>query len=181
VFGSPGANTIITYQHPLAFCTATTKNVYGIPSSHAGTQNTVVWSAAGFDRAAVEGVVDPSSPTSNTFDEVVRPLTGLLDPPPSIPPTRDVRVESSHDPTAEEYYHGYGCDRDRAKIRRRFTARAPEEMAMRVTRARRQSDSAYDTLGWHDQRPQPVARTRKPTILIIQGRSPSTNTARTFS
>jgi len=76
---------------------------------------------------------------------------------------RPRRVEG-YDPTAEEYYHGYGCTivstGQKIPIAAEFTEskQAPEETAMRVTCDALAvekpiwmlGDSAYDTLGWHD-------------------------------
>jgi len=76
----------------------------------------------------------------------------------------DQDASKGYDPTAEEYYHGYGCTivstGQKIPIAAEFTEskQAPEETAMRVTcdalAAEKPiwmlGDSAYDTLGWHD-------------------------------
>ena len=82
---------------------------------------------------------------------------------------RPRRVEC-YDPTAEEYYYGYGCTivstGSKIPIAAEFTEskQAPEETAMRVTRDALAvdqpiwmiGDSAYDTLDWHDSCRQQV-------------------------
>jgi len=106
------------------------------------------------------------------FDRLVEQAArrGLLDLTYRIDST-DVRampadpdVSKCYDPTAEEYYYGYGCTivstGSKLPIAAEFTEskQAPEETAMRVTRdalAVAQpmwmvGDSAYDTLDWHD-------------------------------
>jgi len=76
----------------------------------------------------------------------------------------DQDASKGYDPTAEEYYHGYGCTivstGQKIPIAAEFTEskQAPEETAMRVTCDALAvekpiwmlGDSAYDTLGWHD-------------------------------
>jgi len=75
----------------------------------------------------------------------------------------DQDASKGYDPTAEEYYHGYGCctivsTGQKIPIAAEFTEskQAPEETAMRVTCDALAvekpiwmlGDSAYDTLGW---------------------------------
>jgi len=78
----------------------------------------------------------------------------------------DQDASKGYDPTAEEYYHGYGygctivSTGQKIPIAAEFTEskQAPEETAMRVTCDALAvekpiwmlGDSAYDTLGWHD-------------------------------
>ncbi|THE63390.1 IS4/IS5 family transposase, partial [Salinadaptatus halalkaliphilus] len=76
----------------------------------------------------------------------------------------DPDASKCYDPTAEEYYYGYGCTivstGSKIPIAAEFTEskQAPEETAMRVTRDALAvakpiwmlGDSAYDTLDWHD-------------------------------
>ncbi|EMA56087.1 transposase IS4 family protein [Halococcus thailandensis JCM 13552] len=106
------------------------------------------------------------------FDYLVEQaaVRGLLDLAYSIDST-DVRTMSAdqdapkcYDPTAEEYYYGYGCmivsTGSKIPIAAEFTEskQAPEETAMRVTSDALAvdqpvwmiGDSAYDTLDWHD-------------------------------
>jgi len=131
---------------------------------------------------------------------------GLLDLTYSIDST-DVRTmpadqdaSKGYDPTAEEYYHGYGCTivLDRAKDpdcrgvhREQASVRGA---AMRVTCDALAvekpiwmlGDSAYDTLGWHDHLlaagscQSPVQRTkhRRSERHRVQGRSPHRRTQR---
>jgi len=116
----------------------------------------------------------------------------------------DQDASKGYDPTAEEYYHGYGCTivstGQKIPIAAEFTEskQAPEETAMRVTRDALAvekpiwmlGDSAYDTLGWHDHllaagSCQSLRTTHEtPTIRKTSstGSKPaSTNTARTFA
>jgi len=114
----------------------------------------------------------PRTRRRRVFDRLVEQAAcrGLLDLTYSIDST-DVRTmpadqdaSKGYDPTAEEYYHGYGCTivstGQKIPIAAEFTEskQAPEETAMRVTCDALAvekpiwmlGDSAYDTLGWHD-------------------------------
>ena len=76
----------------------------------------------------------------------------------------DQDVLKCYDPTADEYYHGYGCaivsTGPKIPIAVEFmgSKQVPEETAMRVTRDALAvvkpiwmvGDSAYDTFDWHD-------------------------------
>jgi len=80
----------------------------------------------------------------------------------SMPADQD--ASNCYDPTADEYYHGYGCTivstGQKIPIAAEFTEskQAPEETAMCVMRDALAvakpiwvvGDSAYDTLDWHD-------------------------------
>jgi len=193
------------------------KNVYGIRPVTRELQNTVVvWLSCGFDRPPSRDAVDRfltdlEHVVDEVFDRLVEQAAcrGLLDLTYSIDST-DVRTmpadqdaSKGYDPTAEEYYHGYGCTivstGQKIPIAAEFTEskQAPEETAMRVTCDALAvekpiwmlGDSAYDTLGWHDHLLAgvvPVARTTHETPTIRKtsstGSKPaSTNTARTFS
>jgi len=153
------------------------KNVYGIRPVTRELQNTVVWLSCGFDRPPSRDAVDRfltdlEHVVDEVFDRLVEQAAcrGLLDLTYSIDST-DVRTmpadqddAKGYDPTAEEYYHGYGCTivstGQKIPIAAEFTEskQAPEETAMRVTCDALAvekpiwmlGDSAYDTLGWHD-------------------------------
>jgi len=153
------------------------KNVYGIRPVTRELQNTVVWLSCGFDRPPSRDAVDRfltdlEHVVDEVFDRLVEQAAcrGLLDLTYSIDST-DVRTmpadqdaSKGYDPTAEEYYHGYGCTivstGQKIPIAAEFTEskQAPEETAMRVTCDALAvekpiwmlGDSAYDTLGWHD-------------------------------
>jgi len=113
----------------------------------------------------------------------------------------DQDASKGYDPTAEEYYHGYGCTivstGQKIPIAAEFTEskQAPEETAMRVTCDALAvekpiwmlGDSAYDTLGWHDhllaaggRASRSVQRTkhRRSERHRVQGRSPHRRTQR---
>jgi len=106
------------------------KNVYGIRPVTRELQNTVVWLSCGFDRPPSRDAVDRfltdlEHVVDEVFDRLVEQAAcrGLLDLTYSIDST-DVRTmpadqdaSKGYDPTAEEYYHGYGCTivLDRAK------------------------------------------------------------------
>jgi len=116
----------------------------------------------------------------------------------------DQDASKGYDPTAEEYYHGYGCTivstGQKIPIAAEFTEskQAPEETAMRVTCDALAvekpiwmlGDSAYDTLAgtttcWPQGSCQSLRTTHEtPTIRKTSstGSKPaSTNTARTFA
>jgi len=152
-------------------------DIYGIRPVERELQNTVVWLSCGFDRPPSRDAVDRFlTDLEHVVDEVFNHLVeqvacrGLLDLTYCIDST-DVRAmpadqdaSKCYDPTAEEYYHGYGCTivstGSKIPIAAEFTEskQAPEETAMRVTcdaLAVEQpiwmvGDSAYDTLDWHD-------------------------------
>jgi len=98
------------------------KNVYGIRPVTRELQNTVVWLSCGFDRPPSRDAVDRfltdlEHVVDEVFDRLVEQAAcrGLLDLTYSIDST-DVRTmpadqdaSKGYDPTAEEYYHGYGC------------------------------------------------------------------------
>jgi len=188
------------------------KNVYGIRPVTRELQNTVVWLSCGFDRPPSRDAVDRfltdlEHVVDEVFDRLVEQAAcrGLLDLTYSIDST-DVRTmpadqdaSKGYDPTAEEYYHGYGCTivstGQKIPIAAEFTEskQAPEETAMRVTCDALAvekpiwmlGDSAYDTLGWHDHLLAAgvvpvVQRTkhRRSERHRVQGRSPHRRTQR---
>ncbi len=153
------------------------KDIYGIRPVTRELNNTVVWLSCGFARPPSRDAVnrfltDLEHVVDEVFDHLVEQAAnrGLLDLTYSIDST-DVRVmpadpdaSKCYDPTAEEYYYGYGCtivsSGSKIPIAAEFTEskQAPEETAMRVTRDALAvakpmwmlGDSAYNTLDWHD-------------------------------
>jgi len=152
-------------------------DIYGIRPIARELQNTTVWLSCEVDRPPSRDAVDRfltdlEHVVDEVFDRLVEQaaIRGLLDMAYRIDST-DVRAMPSdpdaskcYDPTAEEYYYGYGCTivstGSKLPIAAEFTEskQASEETAMRVTRdalAVAQpmwmvGDSAYDTLAWHD-------------------------------
>jgi hypothetical protein len=153
------------------------KDIYGIRPVERELQNTVVWLSCGFDRPPSRDAVDRfladlEQVVTDVFDHLVEQAArrGLLDLTYCIDST-DVRAMAAdpdaskcYDPTAEEYYYGYGCTivstGPKIPIAAAFTEskQAPEGTAMRVTGDALAvkhpiwmvGDSAYDTLDWHD-------------------------------
>ena len=153
------------------------KDIYGIRPVARELNNPLVWLGCEFDRPPSRDAVDRFlTDLEHVVDEVFEHLVeqaalrGLLDLTYSIDST-DVRTmpadqdaSKCYDPTAEEYYYGYGCTivstGQKLPIAAEFTEskQAPEETAMRVTRDALAvetpiwmlGDSAYDTLDWHD-------------------------------
>ncbi len=153
------------------------KDIYGIRPVARELNNTLVWLSCGFKRPPSRDVVDRfltdlEHVVEDVFNHLVEQAArrGLLDLTYSIDST-DVRAmpadpdaSKCYDPTAEEYYYGYGCTivstGSKIPIAAEFTEskQAPEETAMRVTSDALAvnkpmwmiGDSAYDTLDWHD-------------------------------
>ena len=153
------------------------KDIYGIRPVARELNNPLVWLGCEFDRPPSRDAVDRFlTDLEHVVDEVFEHLVeqaalrGLLDLTYSIDST-DVRTmpadqdaSKCYDPTAKEYYYGYGCTivstGSKIPIAAEFTEskQAPEETAMRVTRDALAvetpiwmlGDSAYDTLDWHD-------------------------------
>ena len=153
------------------------KDIYGVRPVTRELQNTVVWLSCGFDRPPSRDAVDRfltdlEHVVDEVFDHLVEQAArrGLLNLTYCIDST-DVRTmpadqdaSKCYDPTAEEYYYGYGCTivstGQKIPIAAEFTEskQAPEETAMRVTSDALAiekpiwmvGDSAYDTLDWHD-------------------------------
>ncbi len=153
------------------------KDIYGIRPVARELRNTIVWLSCGFDRPPSRDAVDRFlTDLGHVVDDVFGRLVeqaarrGLLNVTYCIDST-DVRAmpadqdaSKCYDPTADEYYHGYGCTivstGQKIPIAAEFTEskQAPEETAMRVTRDALAvakplwmvGDSAYDTLEWHD-------------------------------
>jgi hypothetical protein len=152
-------------------------DIYGIRPIVRELQNTIVWLNWGFDRPPSRDAVDRfltdlEHVVDEVFDRLVEQaaVRGLLDMTYRIDSTdvhtipSDPDASKCYDPTAEEYYYGYGCTivstGPKIPIAAEFTEskQAPEETAMRVTRDALAvaspmwmvGDSAYDTLDWHD-------------------------------
>ena len=129
------------------------KDIYGIRPVARELNNPLVWLGCEFDRPPSRDAVDRFlNDLEHVVDEVFEHLVeqaafrGLLDLTYSIDST-DVRTmpadqdaSKCYDPTAEEYYYGYGCTivstGQKIPIAAEFTGskQAPEETAMRVTR-----------------------------------------------
>ena len=129
------------------------KDIYGIRPVARELQSTFVRLGCGFDRPPSRDAVDRFlTDLEHVVDEVFNHLIeqaarrGLLDLTYCIDST-DVRTmpadqdaSKCYDPTAEEYYYGYGCTivstGSKMPIAAEFTEskQAPEETAMRVTR-----------------------------------------------
>ena len=153
------------------------KDIYGIRPVERELQNTVVWLSCGFNRPPLRDSVDRfltglEHVVDEVFDHLVEQAArrSLLDVTSCIDST-DVRAmpadpdaSKSYDPTADEYYYGYGCTivstGQKILTAAEFTEskQAPEEAAMRVSRDALAvakpmwmlGDGAYDTLDWHD-------------------------------
>jgi len=128
------------------------KNVYGIRPVTRELQNTVVWLSCGLRSTAVErrGRSLPHRPRTRRR-RGLRPFrrAGRLPRPARLDllhrfhrredDARRPSASKGYDPTAEEYYHGYGCTivrpGKRSLIAAEFTEskQALEETAMRVT------------------------------------------------
>jgi hypothetical protein len=148
-------------------------DIYGIHPVARELRNTVVWLSSGFDRSPSRDAVDHFlTDLEHVVDEVFNRLVeraarrGLLDliycnnstDVQAMPADPD--ASNCYDPTAEDYYHGYGCTivstGQKIPIAVEFTEskQAPEETAVRVTRDTLAvatpiwmvGDSAYDTL-----------------------------------
>jgi len=188
-------------------------DIYGIRPVERELQNTVVWLSCGFDRPPSRDAVDRFlTDLEHVVDEVFGRLVeqaarrGLLDLTYCIDST-DVRAMPAdqdapkcYDPTAEEYYYGYGCTivstGQKIPIAAEFTEskQAPEETAMRVTRDALAvdkpiwmvGDSAYDTLDWQTtcwpqgraSRTVQRAKHRRSERHRVQGRRPYHGTQR---
>jgi len=192
------------------------KNVYGIRPVTRELQNTVVWLELWLRSTAVEETRSiASSPTSNTSSTGLRPprRAGRLPRPARLDlsiDSTDVRTmpadqdaSKGYDPTAEEYYHGYGCTIVSTGQKIPIAAGSPRaskrqrrrRCASRVTRSPSKpiwmletaptTRSAGTTTCWPQGSCQSLRTTHEtPTIRKTSstGSKPaSTNTARTFS
>jgi len=155
------------------------KDIYGPRPIERELQNTFVWLSCGFEQPPSRDTIDRfltdlEHRVDDVFDRLVEQAAarGLLDLTYRIDST-DVRAlpadpdaSTNYDPTAEEYYYGYGCTivsaGPKLPIAAEFTEskQADAETAMRVTRDALAveehtprwmvGDSAYDVLEWHD-------------------------------
>jgi hypothetical protein len=153
------------------------KDIYGTRPVTRELRNDLVWLGCGFDRPPSRDAVDRfltdlGHVVEDVFAHLVEQaaVRGLLDMTHRIDST-DVEAlpwnddaSWNYDPTAEEYYYGFGCTvvttGPKIPIAAEFTdaKRAKQETAMRVTRdalAVEQpiwmlGDGAYDLLDWHD-------------------------------
>lgn len=155
------------------------KDIYGIRSVERELRNTVVWLSCGFDRPPSRDAVDRfltdlEHVVNDVFTHLVKQAAagGVLDLTCCIDST-DVRAipadqdaSKCYDPTAEEYYYGYGYGCTIVSTGQKIpiaaesteSKQAPEETAIRVTCDAfavakpiwMVGDSAYDTLDWHD-------------------------------
>jgi hypothetical protein len=153
------------------------KDIYGIRPVTRELNNDPVWLGCGFNRPPSRDAVDRfltdlDHIVKEVFERLVKQAArrGLLDSTFCIDSTdiqampTDSDASKNYDPTAEEYYYGYGCTvvstGAKIPIAAEFTQskQASQETAMRVTRdalAVKQpmwmlGDSAYDILDWHD-------------------------------
>ena len=98
------------------------KGIYGIRPAARELQNTFIWLSCGFDRPPSRDAVDRSltdleHAVNEVFDHLVEQAArrGLLDLTYCIDSTdmktmpADQDASKCYDPTAEEYYYGYGC------------------------------------------------------------------------
>lgn len=153
------------------------ENVYGTRPITRELQKPLVWVSCGFDQPPSRDTVDRfltdlEHVIDEVFDQLVEQAAtrGLLDSTYRIDSTHVEAIRWNddaswnYDPTAEEYYYGFGCTivstGAKIPIAVEFTEakQSSEETAMRITRdalAVEQpvwmvGDSAYDTLDWHD-------------------------------
>jgi len=151
-----GEHEIITHQHSSErSCTATTRTSTASVQSRENSRTRSSGSACGFDRPPSRDAVDRfltdlEHVVDEVFDRLVEQAAcrGLLDLTYSIDST-DVRTmpadqdaSKGYDPTAEEYYHGYGCTivstGQKIPIAAEFTEQASargRRCASRVTRS----------------------------------------------
>jgi hypothetical protein len=140
-------------------------------------QDGLVWYYCGLDKPPSRDTIDRfltdlEHVIDDVFDQLVEQaaIRGLLDVTYAIDSTHITAIQYNnaaswnYDPTAEEYYYGFGCTivstGPKIPIAAEFTQskQATKETAMRVTRdalAVEQpmwmlGDSAYDVLEWHD-------------------------------
>jgi len=153
------------------------EDVYGTRPVTRELQDGLVWYYCGLDKPPSRDTIDRfltdlEHIIDDVFDQLVEQaaIRGLLDVTYSIDSTHITAIQYNdaaswnYDPTAEEYYYGFGCTivstGPKIPIAAEFTQskQASKETAMRVTRdalAVEQpmwmlGDSAYDVLDWHD-------------------------------
>jgi hypothetical protein len=153
------------------------EDVYGTRPVTRELQDGLVWYYCGLDKPPSRDTIDRfltdlEHVIDDVFDQLVEQaaIRGLLDVTYAIDSTHITAIKYNdaaswnYDPTAEEYYYGFGCTivstGPKIPIAAEFTQskQATKETAMRVTRdalAVEQpmwmlGDSAYDVLEWHD-------------------------------
>jgi len=153
------------------------EDVYGTRPVTRELQDGLVWYYCGLDKPPSRDTIDRfltdlEHVIDDVFDRLVEQaaIRGLLDATYAIDSTHITAIQYNdaaswnYDPTAEEYYYGFGCTivstGPKIPIAAEFTQskQASKETAMRVTRdalAVEQpvwmlGDSAYDVLDWHD-------------------------------
>ena len=153
------------------------EDVYGTRPIARELQHSLVWYYCGLDKPPSRDTVDRfltdlEYVIDDVFDRLIEQAAarGLLDSIYSIDSTHVEAIQYNtaaswnYDPTAEEYYYGFGCTivstGSKIPIAAEFTQakQASQETAMRVTRDALAvetpiwmlGDSAYDILDWHD-------------------------------
>ncbi len=153
------------------------KDIYGTRPVARELQHGLVWYYCGLDKPPSRDTVDRfltdlEHVIDDVFDRLVEQAAcrGLLDSTYSIDSTHIEAIQYNdaaswnYDPTAEDYYYGFGCTivstGPKIPIAAEFTQtkQADQETAMRVTRNALAvdtpiwmlGDSAYDVLDWHD-------------------------------
>ena len=153
------------------------EDVYGTRPVTRELQHGLVWYYCGLDKPPSRDTIDRfltdlEHIIDNIFDHLVDQAAtrGLLDSTYSIDSTHVEAIQYNddaswnYDPTAEEYYYGFGCTiistGAKIPIATEFTQakQASQETAMRVacdalaveTPVWMLGDSAYDILDWHD-------------------------------
>jgi len=154
------------------------ENVYGTRPVTRELQQSLVWYYCGLTNPPSRDTVDRFlTDIEHVIDDVFARLVeqaavrGLLGSTYSIDSTHIEAIQYNdaaswnYDPTAEEYYYGFGCKLvstgSKIPIAAEFTQtkQAGQETAVRVTRDAlavetpiwNLGDSAYDILDWHDQ------------------------------
>ncbi len=153
------------------------EDVYGTRPVARELQHGLAWYYRGLSKPPYRGTIDRfltdlEHVIDDIFDRFVEQAAcrGLLDSTYSIDSTHVEAIQYNdaaswnYDPTAEEYYYGFGCTivstGAKIPIAAEFTQakQADQETAMRVTRDALAvdtpvwmlGDSAYDILDWHD-------------------------------
>ena len=153
------------------------EDVYGTRPVTRELQDGLVWYYCGLDKPPSRDTIDRfltdlEHVIDDIFDRLVEQAAtrGLLDVTYAIDSTHITAIQYNdaaswnYDPTAEEYYYGFGCTiastGAKIPIAAEFTQakQADQETAMRVTRDALAvdtpiwmlGDSAYDILDWHD-------------------------------
>ena len=180
VFAPASRGRTRVHQPPDLFCGflhCYYEDVYGTRPVTRELQDGLVWYYCGLDKPPSRDTIDRFlTDLEHIIDDVFEQLVeqaairGLLDATYAIDSTHVTAIQYNdaaswnYDPTAEEFYYGFGCTivstGPKIPIAAEFTQskQASKETAMRVTRdalAVEQpvwmlGDSAYDVLEWHD-------------------------------